>query len=275
MKSYDVEDQYQISSKGNQIKYKKDGYWYKINNLGDEAEAEELTSLFLSCSDIKIPYVSYEKCIINGHKGCRSKDFLKAGEQTVTFEDAYRNITGRFLPDDVRLLDNARDRIDFVSDFMWKNLEVDVRPYLSAIIETDYIIKNPDRHYNNLCLVLESNGTYRPAPIFDSGQGLGQNYLLTPPNCSLSSFLRIKDAAFGSFENALEYVGFSYKVDYEKLKEKLYFKEETDALRLLKANLNKIKKCVSNGKNTEAFAEYCEHEAHGSYLDDNYEDYSG
>lgn len=87
-----VEEEYIITqmgtSEGTQIKYKKDGYWYKKDNRGKEGLVEYLVSRLLTFSDMESgDYVLYEPGYINDIPGCRSKNFLQKGEELVT---AYR-----------------------------------------------------------------------------------------------------------------------------------------------------------------------------------------
>ena len=61
------------TSEGTQIKYRKDGFWYKKDNRGREGLAEYLTSGILRFSTLNPKeYVRYEIGNINGHPGCRS-----------------------------------------------------------------------------------------------------------------------------------------------------------------------------------------------------------
>ena len=69
------------TSEGTQVKYRKGKYWYKKDNHGNEGLTEYLVSHMLTYSDLdRSEYVVYEKGTINGCTGCRSENFLKAGE---------------------------------------------------------------------------------------------------------------------------------------------------------------------------------------------------
>ena len=48
------------TSKGNQLKWKCDGYWYKADHMGYEGLAETIVSAMLAKSTIKYPFVVYE-----------------------------------------------------------------------------------------------------------------------------------------------------------------------------------------------------------------------
>ena len=71
------------TSKGNQLKWKCDGYWYKADHMGYEGLAETIVSAMLAKSTIKYPFVVYEYSQIKYkdrvYSGCKSADFLAGG----------------------------------------------------------------------------------------------------------------------------------------------------------------------------------------------------
>ena len=55
------------TSEGTQVKYKKDGYWYKKDNRGNEGRAEYLVSKFMQFTTLQEnEFISYEEGTING-----------------------------------------------------------------------------------------------------------------------------------------------------------------------------------------------------------------
>ncbi|MCR5105791.1 MAG: hypothetical protein K6B68_15260 [Eubacterium sp.] len=73
------------TSEGTQIKYFRDGFWYKLDKDGKEGLCEYLSSKLLTFSSLNFDeYIQYEQGIINGRPGCRSKNFLKSGEELIT-----------------------------------------------------------------------------------------------------------------------------------------------------------------------------------------------
>ena len=48
------------TSKGNQLKWKCDGYWYKADHMGYEGLAETIVSALLAKSTVKYSFVAYE-----------------------------------------------------------------------------------------------------------------------------------------------------------------------------------------------------------------------
>lgn len=126
-KNYTIEDEYIYNSasttKGTQIKYKKDNYFYKLDKMGREGFVEYLVTMLLSHSSLKPEeYVSYEYCKINGYEGCRSENFLKDGEEFVTIHSLYQKYTGNSdFADYLMTKRNAKERletiIELVADF--------------------------------------------------------------------------------------------------------------------------------------------------------------
>lgn len=228
MTNYLIDRKYAVlsrvnSSFGNQSKFKKDDYWYKYNNTGNEGLAEQLISDVLSCSSVT-DYVSYEYCQINGENGCRSKDMLNPGDMLLPFSQLYYNVThGGIFADDVWAI-NEQDRFDFIVDFIKDETGVDCSRYLFDNLTLDMLTRNPNRHYKNLALILTNDGEFKTAPIFNNGQGLMQNFSLTPPDLSIAEK---EDRCFActiseSFEHqfllAQEATGYEpFTVNYDKL----------------------------------------------------------
>ena len=76
MRCYTLSDKYKIStlsySDGEQTKYYRNGFYYKVDKSGNEGYVEYLVSLLLSCTSLsKNDYVHYEYCRINNKLGCR------------------------------------------------------------------------------------------------------------------------------------------------------------------------------------------------------------
>ena len=99
MRSYRLSDKYKIAtmgySDGEQNKYYRNGYYYKINKHGNEGYVDYLVSLFLSCTSLgEEEYVKYEYCKINDKLGCRSKSFLKEGEDFISASTLYKRLYG-------------------------------------------------------------------------------------------------------------------------------------------------------------------------------------
>ena len=160
------------TSEGTQVKYKKDGYWYKKDNRGNEGRAEYLVSKFMQFTTLQEnEFISYEEGTINGKSGCRSKNFLDEEEELVTFYRLYYNEVGKDLSKVIANMNTMEERIEYVIRFIDQSCGLNIHAYLSKVLTLDMICLNEDRHLNNIT-ILEENGKYHYCPLFDNGEGL-------------------------------------------------------------------------------------------------------
>jgi hypothetical protein len=214
------------SSKGNQMKWYKDGFWLKANRWGYEGIAECATSIVLSCSNLfKEMYVEYLPCkIIDGtevYSGCASKDFKPSGWSVITLHRIFE----KFNVDQTPLTSSrytTRDRVKYVVDAVNRCIDVDISSYLSVLLTLDAFILNEDRHFNNIAL-LYKDGLYDWAPIFDNGLSLLSDLTAYPTHVPLDVNMRkVKAKTFNSsFTKQLDAVGVGFHIDGELLTEKL------------------------------------------------------
>ena len=234
-------------NKGTQPKYKDKMYWYKINMLGNEGLAEELSSLVLSyaVTDTQNPiyFVKYEQTKIGNQIGCKSANFLYEGEQYISLQNIYKNLTHDELSEKIFSISDETNRFAYLIDYFKKNINLDLTNYIKTCITLDFIICNPDRHYGNLGVIKRSDGTFKEAPIFDNGQGLGQNYQITDPLMTNEERTEKLTAATlcGSFSKALQICnGPIFKLDYINLLSALNDYPNSIAKNFLIYNLKKI-----------------------------------
>lgn len=241
-----------VDNKGTQEKFKDKNTWYKVNLLGAEGMAEHLTSIVLK--NTKMPstvcYVNYDVCKINGKNGCKSVNFLNEGESFISIQMLYKNLEGGEISEKVFSLPE-KDRFDYVVSFVKENTGLDISEYLSACVSLDCLVLNPDRHYGNLGVIRRSDNTFKLAPIFDNGQGLGQNFQITPPS---ETYLKKKKNLFaatlcGSFEKAVQLSGgFAFSVNYEQLSKDLSKEPESMAKEFLINRLCELEPCINNSR---------------------------
>lgn len=165
------------SSKGVQRKWKYGNLYIKLNSkIGGyencEDIAEVLVSYFLKFTNID-NYVKYEPCRIieDGRDlgiGCYSLNFLSEGETNISFSKLFRHrgikLEKKLQYDDEVILEISRE------------IGVDLREYLRKVLYLDSIISNTDRHLNNLSVIVNSEGKYREAPIYDNGLSCLMNF---------------------------------------------------------------------------------------------------
>lgn len=158
------------TSKGNQSKFIKDGWFYKEDNMGYESISEALVSEFLSFID-GVEYIDYYLELVEKDgksvECCKSKvyntdneNFISVGKILKVYANKkdLSNLTGKAL-------------LDYVVDCVYTSTGVDIRDYLRVLTYIDSLILNEDRHFYNICLI-EKDGEYRVAPVFDNGLSL-------------------------------------------------------------------------------------------------------
>lgn len=220
------------SSRGSQIKFYKDNYWYKLDESGPEGKAEELASRFLSCSNLsEDEYVTYESCTIeyNGkaYNGCRSKNFLLPGEMFLSYEKIYNIMTGKSLTEDITSFGSPEERISFTADVIKRFCGLDVKESISKNLTASMVLLDTDRHLNNIGIIANADySTFRAAPIFDNGASFLSMYSIYPPNIIIDDIENGNVSIIGKpFSASLEYqtkaAGFGIRFDFDKFSEVL------------------------------------------------------
>lgn len=146
--------------------------WYKQDYLGTEGLSEYVASKLLEGSEVE--YTSYIPCqFMMGNRevtGCKSENFLKLGERLVSTYELLENEYHIDITKEVAHIEDIGDRIKFFVD---KVVEAsgyeEFGSYLSGLLRLDAVTKNDDRHFNNISLIRNEKGEYRPAPIYDNG----------------------------------------------------------------------------------------------------------
>ena len=163
------------SSKGNQLKWKKESIWYKADYLGYEGLAEYLISHLLLKSDLepslitqyRTEQIQYQDRIF---LGCASPDFLQENEQLMTLERLYKNETGESLYRSVFRIQEHAARLIFLVNQVerFTNIE-NFGQYIAQLLIIDLLFLNEDRHFHNIALRVSADGVYHFCPVFDMG----------------------------------------------------------------------------------------------------------
>lgn len=238
------------SSRGSQIKFCKEGYWYKLDETGPEGAAEALTSIILDHSSLQeTEYVKYELCDIEYegkiYTGCRSKNFLKEDEIFVSYAKIYSMLYGKALNEEVTLLSSPNERIDFVCDVIKEFSDLDVHDYIGKVATLDMLILNTDRHFHNLGIITDKNyENARNGPIFDNGAAFLSNYVKNPPDILIEN-IDVHTNVFGMpFSPDLEYqavcAGLSVKFDFAGIKKYVESDQKLSDSRMGKILLRQI-----------------------------------
>ena len=162
------------SSKGDQLKFKKDDVWYKADELGYEGLSEAVTSQILIHSNID-SFVLYNICNFDYNEksyiGCRSDNFKPEGAELIT---SYRLVNTMYNDDiaDLVKASTVKESIEKYVSIMSKCTglkEEEIGKYTTQLIELDAFILNDDRHYNNIAFLYVPGKGYTLPPIFDNG----------------------------------------------------------------------------------------------------------
>ena len=165
------------SSKGNQLKFKKDGYWYKADYLGYEGLVEYTVSKLLMYSNLKKDeYVEYELDQIKYNDSifnvCKSKDFTE-GYNLITLERLFKSIYGTGLNKIIYSIENLDDRLKTLVEQVERVTGLkDFGIYMNKVLTIDALFLNEDRHTHNLAVLTNDKGDFKLSPIFDNAAGL-------------------------------------------------------------------------------------------------------
>ena len=163
------------SSKGNQMKWKVEGSFYKADYLGYEALSEVLISKCLAHSNFS-NFVHYEPVTILYHDeeccGCESRNFLSESQELLTAERLYRQLYGSSLAKALAGKEVSEKIIFFVEKMLTMTGLLDFGKYLTALLEIDAFFLNEDRHTHNIAVLRDDRGIFSLCPLFDQGAGL-------------------------------------------------------------------------------------------------------
>lgn len=168
------------SSRGDQRKFYKDGYWVKLDNEGYfEGLAEEFVSYFCTCIE-GFSSVEYRTSMFEYNerqfRGCVSKTMF--GDKNICFTSIKSlaksyNVPLRNFVCQNSVEQNIINTVVFIRD----NFGVNILSYLGRLLMLDCIIINEDRHLMNLGICYNKKlGVYMEAPCFDNGTSLFCTY---------------------------------------------------------------------------------------------------
>ena len=183
----DIKEENRKSSKGNQLKWKKDNIWYKADYLGYEGLAEYVISRLLTKSSLKMAeFVLYDleeiKYKTQTFNGVKCTDFLKNKWQVITLERLFQNFTGSSLTSAIYKIKNEEDRLSYIVEQMQRITGLtEFGKYINKIVTIDALFLNEDRHMHNIAVLAGPKGKYDYCPIFDNGGGLLSDTMLEYP----------------------------------------------------------------------------------------------
>ena len=165
------------SSKGNQLKFVRDGIWYKADYTGYEGLAEYTVSKLLHFSNLSADeYVDYELEQIsyrdNVYNACKSRDFTD--EWTlITLERLFQSVYGSGLNRIIYSEPNTELRLRILTEQVERVTGLtDFGVYMSKLLTIDSLFLNEDRHTHNIAVLMNEKNEVRMAPVFDNGAAL-------------------------------------------------------------------------------------------------------
>lgn len=183
----DIKGNNRKSSKGNQLKWEKDGYWYKADYAGYEGLSEYIVSALLEFSNLNTEeYVSYQteemRYKQGQYFGCKSRNFLPEGWKLITMERLFQAMYGKSLHQSIYSIRDYTERVEF---FVEHTIRVtglkDFGNYLCKLLTLDAFFLNEDRHTHNIAVLLDESGRYHYCPVFDNGAALLSDTTLDYP----------------------------------------------------------------------------------------------
>ena len=174
------EDKFELnraSSKGDQLKFQRDGIWYKADYLGYEGLAEYAVSKLLRFSDLEpSEYVDYELEQIeyngNVYNGCKSADFTE-GKSLITLERLFKRVYGEGLNRVIYRTEDHTERLRILCEQVERVTGITgFGIYMSKLLTVDSLFLNEDRHTHNIAVLEDARGGFSLAPVFDNGGGL-------------------------------------------------------------------------------------------------------
>ncbi len=203
MNQQDLQSPDRKSSKGNQLKFERDGIWYKADYTGYEGLAEYTVSRLLCYSSLgkeefvlyEPEQIAYEDSVFNG---CKSRDF-RDGWQLITLERLFQQIYGKGLNSMIWSVPDHTDRLRMMAEQVERVTGIrNFGIYLAKMLTIDVMFLNEDRHTHNIAVMTNDRKEYQLCPFFDHGAALLSDTTMDYPlgkDC-LSLMARAKPKTF-------------------------------------------------------------------------------
>ncbi|MBE7064328.1 MAG: hypothetical protein E7384_00715 [Ruminococcaceae bacterium] len=175
------------SSKGNQLKWENNGYWYKADYTGYEGLSEYVISNLLKKSTLsEDEYALYEietiKYKSSVYTGVKSKNFLEDNWQIITLERLFKNFFGDSLYTSIYKISDPEERLKFLIEQVERMTGLEnFGIYVSKLFTIDALFLNEDRHTHNIAVLMNEEGKFAYCPIFDNGAALLSDTTLDYP----------------------------------------------------------------------------------------------
>lgn len=229
------------SSKGNQLKWENENYWYKSDYAGYEGLSEYVISELLRFSTLnETEYINYETEIIRfkrqQYKGCKSKNFIPEGWKLITLERLFQLNGINSLYKQIYKIEDVEERVHYLVNETIKITGLNkFGEYLTKMITIDAFFLNEDRHTHNIAVLIDDKDRFHYCPYFDHGAGLLSDTTMDYP-LNESIYDLIKDVKSKTISNDfIEQLDVFEKIYGNQLKFSL---NENDIRNILNYELN-------------------------------------
>lgn len=184
--STDFQSDTRHSSKGNQLKFEGNHFWYKADYLGYEGLAEYTVAKLLRFSTLdSAEYADYEleQITYNGQvfNACRSADFTD-GWQLITLERLLKQVYGQGLNQIVYAVPDHTERLRTLTGLVGRVTGIEsFGVYIAKLMTIDAFFLNEDRHAHNLAVLTKDLKSFRLCPVFDNAAALLSDTTLDYP----------------------------------------------------------------------------------------------
>ena len=175
------------SSKGNQLKWERQGIWYKADYTGYEGLSEYMVSELLRYSNMEEDeFILYETEEIlyksTRYLGCKSKSFLPQGWQIITLERLFYQTYAQSLYKSIYRIQETEERCRFLVQQVEQMTGLkNFGAYLVRLLTIDALFLNEDRHTHNIAVLCDDLGEFHYCPIFDNGAALLSDLIMDYP----------------------------------------------------------------------------------------------
>lgn len=166
------------SSKGNQLKWKNEDYWYKSDYAGYEGLSEYVVSALLKLSTLnEKEYIYYDTETIQykkqQYKGCKSKNFIPNGWKLITLERLFQLNGINSLYKKIYQIGTVEERVNYLVNETIKITGLhQFGEYLTKMMTIDAFFLNEDRHMHNIAILMDDKDRFHYCPFFDHGASL-------------------------------------------------------------------------------------------------------
>ena len=225
------------SSKGCQTKWFDGQFWYKVDELGYEGFAEVVASRIASILNVNLPVCDYTLCNIKLptriSTGSKSSSFLYCNCKETTVKRLLQKEYGaNWANDEFPRLD-INTRLFLVVQLL-QSINPELVDQLSCLFQFDALIKNGDRHLNNIVLRIFDDG-HTDIMLFDNGDSCTVDITYDyPASMTVEECVAVNSAKplFTTFDKQCEMISAYSQFKLKAISNSLYLSDIKDSVPL-------------------------------------------